>query len=204
MRTMICALIMLVSAQAFAAKDPVAQFVHDTLTQGQKILENSDSKKRLEGICRLLAQRLGNSKIADTWLGEYLFLEREMMAINQLRTMVPSIIVSKVLQNVGDRELRGQFLVKDASRDKGSNYFDVEVEITTPAGKKHNGKVVVWTRAGKKIVDVLYMDLGAVDGLGSEYQQILKEEHDKDPLSSMPVTALVQRITSEEGYTRCF
>jgi hypothetical protein len=205
MKGLILTWCLLGTAAAFAAADPASQFVQDTMTRGRQILAMKSDSARLQGMCSLLKQRLGRTEIGANWLGRYAGLARERAAVQRFYQMIPSILLTKAFGGGGHGPYEGgDFRVDPKSHARGGGVYDVGVTVTTGNGKSYSGRAVV--RNNKNVftvVDATYMGFSAVDYMGRDYQDFLQREFNKDPNRSMPVSALIQNIMSEDGYIRC-
>jgi hypothetical protein len=198
------ALFAVVGASAFAQnRHPASRFVLNTMNEGQRILENKSEEERVNGLCGLLKANVLSAHIANSWLGDYAELRRERSAVQRFRAMIPSILMTKGVGAIGGGDAEGSFVVDPEAQDRGNDIFAVNVTITVN-GRRYNGKAIVWKNgANYKLIDGEYMGFSAVEYQGREYQGFLNREYNKDPERSMPVTALIRDIQSEEGYINC-
>lgn len=187
------------------ANDPASDFILDTANKAKAILQLKSESDRVAGMCALFKQRIGKGEIGMEWLGQYANLAREKTAVNQFINMVPSIIMTKAVDAVGgDGTLSGSFVVNPKATSRGNNMYGVRVTVTEAKGKSYNGTAVVYNGPnGWKIVDGEYMGFSAVGYQGRDYQKFLRAEYNKNPSTSMPVSALVNKIKSEGGYVNC-
>jgi hypothetical protein len=187
----------------FSAGDAASLFVNDSMTRAVQILAQKSAGARLSGICSLVKSRVSYTGIGATWLGQYRNLAREKNAVQQFYRLVPSILVSKVFQGMGNGGT-GSVSVDPNSTARGGGVYEVGMTITTGGGSSYHGKAVVAKTGGSfKVVDALYAGFSAVNYLGRDYQNSLNDEYNKDPNRSMPVTALIRAVMSEDGFTRC-
>lgn len=203
MKRFALALAILLSTHAFAAQDAASQFLDQTLSTAQNILAEQDETARLNGMCELLHANMGNEAIARVWLGAYGELPREAAAVANFPKYVPAIMMTKAIPLLGGGG-EGSIKVDDQAKPRGENLFEVGVTVTVN-GKDHRGTAVIEELAPGlfKINDAEYMGLSAVGYQGRDFQQFMKREFEKDPQNSMPVSALIQHITSQEDFINC-
>lgn len=186
-----------------ALADAPSHFLAQTLTQAQAILTEKDDTVRINEMCGLLKQSLNTSYISNVWLGTYGAIEREATAIAQFPSLVPSVMMTKAIPLLtGGGE--GSVTVDPVSKVRAPNVYEVGVTITVNAKDYRGAAVVEEVGAGLfKINDAEYMGLSAVNYQGRDFQNFMKREFESDPENSMPVTALIQHITSETDYINC-
>lgn len=197
-------LVLAVSCGAQAhAKDAASSFVAETLTQAQNILAEKDDTARNNGMCVLLKARMNSERIAAIWLDTYATLQREQQAVGQFPSLVPSIMMTKAIPLLGGGG-EGSLVVDEISNARGNNIYEVGVTVTAN-GKNYKGSAIVEDLGSGvfKINDAEYKALSAVNYQGRDFQQFMKREYQKDPANSMPVTALIQHITSDSDYINC-
>jgi hypothetical protein len=200
MKTILFSIAAAFSVSAFATPSPVSQFVQQTIVQGEAILHQKSNADRLRNMCALMNQRLGSVEIADRLLGEYASNPRDQKAVAQFRAMIPSIIITKVIQaaNGHDGRESGTFTVGDTPKDMGNGYLQVTVTVTPAGGKAYTGEVLVHDQRGFKIVDGTYNGRSAVSLVAREYKGVLDQN-----ARALPVTALVQYVQGDADYTAC-
>lgn len=204
MKNLILFMLLAASSSVFAAFDAPSAFVNQALTNGKQILVIKDADTRTKAMCAFLSEKLAILSIANVWLGDFANLNRDRAAINEFRQLVPSIVMTKVLQGVGDRELGGSFQVEEKSKALPGQAFEVTVNITTNAGKKHTGFITVTKPADKFVVrEIRYMDYKAVEQLGLDYQKRMNEFYQADPKNSLPISSMIEMIVTEDGYVEC-
>lgn len=186
-----------------ALADAPSHFLAQTLTQAQAILTEKDDTVRINEMCGLLKQSLNTSYISNVWLGTYSAIEREAAAVAQFPSLVPSVMMTKAIPLLtGGGE--GSVTVDPVSKVRAPNVYEVGVTITVNAKDYRGAAVVEEVGAGLfKINDAEYMGLSAVNYQGRDFQNFMKREFESDPENSMPVTALIQHITSETDYINC-
>jgi hypothetical protein len=186
-----------------AMADTNATFVDQSLTQAQQLLAIKDQSDRNLQLCSLLGDRIGSDHIAKFWLGTFETLSRDQAAVNQFHKMVPSIMMTTILPLLGSGGAGTQIIVDPNSSARGGGVFEVAVTFRAN-GRDYPGKAVVMETGGVlKIIDAEYRGMSAVDYQGREYKKFLEREFNKDPNSSMPVSALVQSIAEQEDYIGC-
>ncbi len=204
MRNLLLTFVLIVSARAFAAPDTVSLFIDDALTRGRAILEIKDASDRNLQMCNLLRQKLGSQEISNAWLGRYNTLTRDQAGIDQFRGMVPSILMTKAVPLLGTGGSGGTFVVDEQSKERSDFAYEVGINVTTN-GKIYRALAIVeFNEAGEfKLIDVEYNNYSAVGYQGREFTRFLDREYNKDPNGSLPVTALVQHISSQNDYIAC-
>jgi hypothetical protein len=187
------------------AVHPASQFVGDMMLRGQRVVEQESEKARIRGMCSLIKSGLARHSVGQTWLGDFANLPRERQAVQRFISLVPSIIVTKAVQAIGDKSTSGgAFSVSPTAGQRANGVFDVAVQVTDADGSSYSFKTIVHTD-GKKylLADVEYMGFSAVNYLARDYQKILREEYNRNTATSMPVTELIRQISSEDGFVRC-
>src|SRR5258708_5727671 len=97
MKGFILGLTLLLSGSAFAVDmDPSSQFVTNTMTQIQQLMQNKSDSEKFNGFCVLAQSRLANVPIGISWLGDYNNLARDQKAVRQFYKLVPAIVINKV------------------------------------------------------------------------------------------------------------
>ncbi len=202
MKRIFLAFAIFLSAEAFA-KDAASLFLDQTLTSAQNILAEKDESDRLNGMCALLKESMGNAAISRVWLSTYGQMDREAQAVARFPELVPAIMMTKAIPLLGGGG-EGSIKVDEAAKSRGNNIYEVGVTVTVN-GKDHRGAAVIEELAPGlfKINDAEYMGLSAVTYQGRDFQQFMKREFEKDPVNSMPVSALIQHITSQSDFINC-
>ncbi len=202
MKRIFLAFAIFLSTEAFAI-DAASRFLDQTLTTAQSILAEKEESARLNGMCALLKQSLGNDAIASVWLGTYGQLEREAEAVASFPQLVPAIMMTKAIPLLGGGG-EGSIKVDETAKPRGNNIYEVGVTVTVNAKDYRGGAVVEELSPGLfKINDAEYMGLSAVNYQGRDFHQFMKREFEKDPSGSMPVSALIQHITSQSDFINC-
>lgn len=184
--------------------DPAAQFVETTLADAQHILGQPEPD-RTALLCELLHIGLDKQSIAQVWLGNYWSLPREQQSVTNFVELVPSVMMSKVAPLLGSGGVNGGITVDPASKDRGNGLREVTVTVTNN-GNVYTGHAVVRENVGLRghqLLDIEYMGFSAVDYQGREYLRYLDREYNKDINTSMPVTSLIELITTSEDYVAC-
>ena len=204
MKKIILAIVMMSAVQSFAATmDPACEFIDQTMIRAREILEVKDQTDRTVQLCALLTEKLGTAQIADQWLGQFANLAREQVSIDNFKLIVPSIMMTKALPVLGAGGTSGTFEISPAAVDRGNGVSEVTVTVKAN-GKTYVGFAIVQTTAtGFALIDAEYMGFSAVDYQGREYQKFMTREYNKDVNNSMPVSALVQLITTQDDYVSC-
>lgn len=204
MRKLLLTFVLFTSAHAFAASDTVSLFVNDTLVRGRAILEVKDESDRTNQMCELLRERLGTWEISTAWLGRYNSLTRDQAGIDQFRKMVPSILMTKAVPLLGTGGSGGTFVVDETSKQRSEGVFEIGINVTN-SGKVYRALAIVTLLDTEELVitDVEYNTYSAVGYQGREFTRFLDREYNKDPGHSLPVTALVNHITSQDDYIGC-
>lgn len=206
MKGIILSVLTFVSASALAttAMHPASQFVHQTLTRGKQILEHKSEDYRKTQMCQLLKTRVYTGYIASVWLGDYARLERDRAGINAFTKLIPSILLTKGVQAIGGGgNVNGSFTVSPEATPRGNGYFDVALSIRTSNDTYNVTALILQTKDAFRIVDLEYMGFSAVQYSARDYQNMLNQEYNRDPNRSLPVSAVVKRISSESGFMRC-
>ncbi len=202
MKALILFAAILFSSQAIAA-DAASKFLDETLKSAQNILAEKDDTARLNGMCALLKETIGSNYISSVWLDTYATLQREAEAVAQFPNLVPAIMMTKAIPILGGGG-EGSLTVDPVAKLRAPNVYEVGVTVTANGKDYRAAAVVEEISAGLfKINDAEYMGLSAVNYQGRDFQQFMKREFDKDPAGSMPVTALIQHITSQSDYINC-
>lgn len=206
MKKSILALVLVVSANAYAALSPASQFVHDTLTTGQAILELQDGEMRFSQMCDLISTRFHKQAIANVWLGDYGNLGRDQASVAKFPALVPAILIGKVFGDLtgSGGKINGTFAVAENPVDRGQGILEVSVTLTSAAGRNYQGNAILRNEGGNfRAIDIEYMGMSAVDYQGQQFQDVMKEEYEKDVNASLPVTALIEQIESDSMYKAC-
>lgn len=206
MKGFILSVLTFVSASTFAtsAMHPASQFVHQTLTRGKQILENKSEDYRKTQMCQMLKTRVYTGYVASVWLGDFARLERDRAGINSFTKLIPSILLTKGIQAIGSGgEMKGSFTVRPEATDRGNGYFDVGLTIRTGNDTYNATALILQSKNGFRFVDIEYMGFSAVQYTARDYQNMFNEEYQRDPNRSLPVSAVVKRITTEAGFVRC-
>jgi hypothetical protein len=206
MKYLVLTLLFTCTAPAFADLSPASQFVQDTLTEGQQILESRDGTTRFERMCALISSRFDKDRIAAAWLGDYASLGRDEKAVRRFPSLVPGILISKVFGDLGGAggKIKGSFKVDEEPVDRGEGILEVPVTLTSEAGREFRGSAILSSAGGGfRAIDIEYMNMSAVTFQGQEYQDVLKQEFDKDVNASLPVSALIGGIESDGMYKAC-
>jgi len=200
----ILVLALAVAISSIANADPAAQFVEQTMKDARQLLALPEPD-RTPMVCELLNIVIGSEEIAQTWLGTFASLPREAQAVQDFTKMVPSIMMTKALPILGSGGVNGTFTVDPVSKDRGNGVREVTVTVTAN-NNSYTGFAIVKENAGLNghlLLDVEYMGYSAVDYQGREYQKFMNREYNKDVNASMPVTALIELITTQEDYVAC-
>jgi hypothetical protein len=184
--------------------DPGSQFVYNTFSRAQQILQLKSETERFQGMCSLSKSNMAYSSIGYAWLGDFNKLAREKNAVQQFYQLVPSIILNKAFGSSGNGDFSGSWSVNPRTVDRGRGYYAVSISVTTEAGKTYNAKAKLVVVNGKyKLIDAEYLGFSAVNYMARDFQKQLKQEYNKDPNRSMPVSTLIANITSQSGFMRC-
>ena len=204
MRMLICSLILVSSSISLAAtRDKQSQFMFDTMTRGQQVLELKGDSERFRGICSLVKSRMAYRSIGHSWLGDFNNLARDQKAVQEFQRLVPSIVIHKVLGSSGG-DLSGSWTVDSKSIASGGGRSTVAVSVTTSSGSTYRGKaVLIAAGSSYQIIDFIYLGFSAVGYMGQDFQRQLKEEYNKAPKTSLPVSALIRDIKSQAGFQVC-
>lgn len=201
---MILTFLLLVGAQSFAASlDPACQFIDTTMIRAREILEVKQQDGRNIQMCELLKQKLGSEHIGNLFLGNFANLSREQVAIEQFKSMVPSIMMTKAIPVLGAGGKTGSFEITPTAKDRGNGVLEVTVTVTSNSKSYVGFAIVKRGPQDYELIDVEYMGYSAVGYQGREYQKFLNREFNKDPHNSMPVSALVQQIEQQDDYVSC-
>lgn len=198
------ALAVFCSASVLAAgPDAPSVYVNDILVRGQQILELKDESDRTIQMCALMRENLGAESIAKVWLGNFFVLERDQEAVSTFTVMVPSLLMTKATPLIGAGS-NGTFAVDAESKIRPEGKIEVGVTVNSN-GRVHRGFAILEPEAsgGFALVDVEYNGFSAVNYQAREYQQFLNRNYNKDPEKSMPVSALVQHVSSQGDYVEC-
>ena len=192
------------SLPAFAARHPVAQYTHDTLTDVVKVMERKNEGERLRGVCAIFKSNIHSPIVAGNLLKDFSGLDRDQAAINEFVRMVPGIVLGKGLSLLGGSDdFSATFTVKDNVREMGNGYYRVGLTINNN-GKNMNGEAVIYFDGNDYyVVDAKYLGISAIGFVAGDYQKILRREYNKNPNGSMPVTALVQHVKAQSDYINC-
>ncbi len=204
MKSIVLSIVMMAAAQSFATSmDPACEFIDQTMTRAREILEVKDQTDRSAQLCALLTAKLGSDQIANQWLGQFANLSREQAAIDNFKTLVPSIMMTKAIPVLGAGGTSGSFEISPKAVDRGNGVSEVTVTVKSN-GKTYVGFAIVQqTTKGFALIDAEYMGFSAVDYQGREYQKFMTREYNKDSNNSMPVSALVELITTQDDYVSC-
>jgi ABC-type transporter MlaC component len=155
-------------------------------------------------MCSLLKSKVHSGHISASWLGNFRNLARDQAAVRQFTRMVPSILITKLIQALGGGEVSGSFFVDDNATSKGNGVYSVRVTVDT-GSKSYTGRAIVHDGGGGKfrLMDVEYMGFSGVNMTKREFQDVLQDEYAKSPTKSMPVTALVDYVRGQSDYQQC-
>jgi ABC-type transporter MlaC component len=183
---------------------PASQFVDQSLTRAKQILQHKDENYRRKQMCQLLKTRIYSSYVASVWLGDYGRLQRDRAGIKAFTKLIPSILLNKGVQAIGGGgDMSGSFSVNPDASERGHGYFDVGLTIRAGQDTYNATALVLQTKDAFLFVDIEYMGFSAVQYGAREYQNMFKEEYNRDPNRSLPVSAVVKRITSSADFVRC-
>lgn len=185
---------------------PASQYVHDALTRGMEILKIQDEGERRSQMCSLLDKSFDRNYISSVWLGSYAQVDRDATAIQRFPKMISSILIMKVFGGMKGQGggLDGSFVVHDNPVLMQDGSLNVTVTATSNGGNSYDGNILLKADgAGFKAFDIQYMGFSAVDYQGQEFQDFMEFEYNKDVNSSMPVSALIAEIESDENYVSC-
>lgn len=200
MKTLLLAFAIVAGTSVHA--DPAAQFVEQTMTEAKRILALQEPARSGQ-MCNLLRAAIGSQTIAQSWLGNYWSLPREQQAVQDFTSMVPSIMMSKALPVLGSGGVNGTFTIDPASKARGNGVYEVTVTINANSNSYTGFAIVQEISGGFQLIDVEYQGFSAVDYQGREYQKFLNREYNKDVNLSMPVTKLIELVTTAEDYYQC-
>ncbi|MGE4132016.1 MAG: hypothetical protein AB7F86_10295 [Bdellovibrionales bacterium] len=206
MKFMAMILLFLVGAPVWASTQsvhPASAWVQETLELSKAVLEEKEEFDRFNGMCALLTNRLGSNTISSIWLGQYGQLNRNADASAEFRSMIPSILMSKAVPVLGGAA-DGEFIVDGVAQERSTGVYEVGVTVIS-SGRQYKGMAVIEDDgAGSfRLIDGEYMGLSVVNYQAREYLNFMKRVYDKDPVHSLPVSALVQHIRSQSDYRPC-
>lgn len=189
-----------------ATLSPASEFVNTTLVAGRAILESQDETRRFVDMCALISSRFDKEQIARRWLGDYANIIRDEAAIRRFPNLVPGILIGKVFGDLSGAggKIGGTFAVDENPIDRGAGILEVPVTLTSEAGRNFRGSAILRQSGNSFLaVDIEYMNMSAVEYQGREYKDLLKDEFEKDVNSSLPVSALIERIENDGNYKAC-
>lgn len=205
MKQFILAFTLLATQSVFAARHMASEFMNDGLNEAIRIIQLPDQTERMSKMCAHLGEKVNTENLAAMWLGEFAELERDQQAVTQFRGMIPAILIHKIFGSLKGQagKLDGSFEVNEDVLDRGNDTFAVPVTLISGAGNRYLGyAIVVGTANNLKLVDVEYQGYSAAVYQGAEFNTVMSEEYEKDEATSMPVSALVQRL-HDEGMEDC-
>lgn len=187
-----------VSLPAFAARDAVSQATATIVEEAMTILSLKTEQERFTQLCGLLERKLQNDEIAGVWLGQYQNIATDQSGVREFQRLIPSIVMTKLMQGLGSSQISGSVTVDESSTDKGNGVYEVSVSIDT-GEKTYTGTAVMKNKANVfRLMDGRYMGFSVVDYLKSEYQDYLAEEG-----GTTPVTGMVTRIKADPDFKQC-
>ncbi len=188
------------SVSAFAARDAASQAAYNFVNDAMQVMQIKSDQERFEEACRLLKGRVQSNYIAGVWLGRYASTSADRAGVRAFTALIPSIMITKIVEAIGDDEVTGSVVVGQRSTAKGNGVFDVRVTASN-GSKSYTGTAVLkQTGSVFRLMDGRYMGFSAVNYMKREYQDILDE---KAQTTNRPVTAMVQHLKSQPGFLEC-
>jgi hypothetical protein len=189
-----------ISTQAFAARDAASKATNTIAKQALAVLSLKSDDDRFTQMCALLKSKLESNYIAGVWLGRYAGMPSDSAGEAAFRKMIPSIVMTKVVQALGNNPISGNVSIGQQSTSRGGGVFDVPVTVSSSTKSYHGTAVMKQTGSKFRLQDARYLVIDAVNYLKSEYQDILDEEA---ATTNKPITAMVARLKAQPEFLDC-
>lgn len=190
---LISLLTFLASGNVFAA--PASDAVNATVSKMLTILQNTNERAKISGLCALVRSDIDTGVIGNELLGaNYGTLERDAAGIRKFKALVPSIIMDTFYGLLSDKG--GASYTIGALVPKGASRTGVRVTIDG------SNFVVTVLKSNNKIVDVEWNNFSLVNIKRDEYQRELERYWNTNNMTSLPVSDLVKQLESD-GINKC-
>lgn len=178
---------------AFAA--PAGDAVKSTVSKMLTILQNTNERTKITGLCALVRSDIDTGVIGSELLGaNYGTLERDAAGIRKFKALVPSIIMDTFYGLLSDKG--GASYSIGGLVPKGASRTGVRVTIDG------TNFVVTVLKSNNKIVDVEWNNFSLVNVKRDEYQRELERYWNTNNLTSLPVSELVKQL-ERDGTNKC-
>lgn len=178
---------------AFAA--PASDAVKSTVSKMLTILQNTNERAKITGLCALVRSDIDTGVIGSELLGaNYGTLERDAVGIRKFKALVPSIIMDTFYGLLSDKG--GASYSIGGLVPKGAARTGVRVTIDG------TNFVVTVLKSNNKIVDVEWNNFSLVNVKRDEYQRELERYWNTNNMTSLPVSELVKQL-ERDGTNKC-
>jgi hypothetical protein len=189
---------------AAADADPVGKFVESNLNQIVQILSQPNSTKRSSELCQVVGATLDTAAIADGLLGPYGKLKRDFAGVSQFSELIPSLVVTRLVDAINPDDVRGGRVEVDSSlKWIATDLVEVTAHFYGAKGAHYTADIEVMTDPSPLIADINYGGFSAIDYMAHEFHRVLEIEFKKDRANSLPVTELVKLLKAEKSFVQC-